>query len=272
MTMFSPALRMASYVLAGFYAGLGAILFAAPTLVSGNFAWRVSPMVTMTIGGWCLGNAWGAFVCARRANWAAMTGTALYLGLFGLMQSGVVLAFRDRLLLANPLTWLYLATLALSWGFAAIALADWWRQPRAPEPQGRRPVLLERVYLVLFILFVGFLGIYGLTAAEGMRGLNAAIFPEQLTPLSLRAFGVFYLALALSTVPLLFARGVAPGLNHAYAFMGLIVFITIAALVFIRQFDFAARLTQLIYLGVYLIVGLINGAYLLRLGTGRDHG
>jgi hypothetical protein len=71
------------------------------------------------------------------------------------------------------------------------------------------------------------------------------------------------------SVPLVVAPGVAPGLNHAYAFQGLIVFITIAALVFIGQFDFAARPTQLIYLGVYLIVGLINGVYLLTLGTGR---
>jgi hypothetical protein len=270
--MFSPALRAAGFGLAGLYTVLGAILFVAPTLVSAHFAWSVSPLVTMTMGGWCLGNAWVAFICARRADWATMAGAVLYLSVFGLMESAVVVAFRSRLLLAHPLGWLYLATLLASCGFAVIGAIDWWRRPRGREAKGRKPFLLERTYIVIFILFVGFLGIYGLTASQGMRGLNGGIFPEVLTPLSLRSFGAFYLALALSTVPLLFFPGVRAGLNHAYAFEGLIVFITIAALVFIRQFDFVARPTQLIYLGVYLLVGVINGAYLMRLGTGRDEG
>jgi hypothetical protein len=267
--MFSPALRMVSYALAACYAVLGAILFVAPTLTSANFAWRVSPLVTMTIGGWCLGNAWVALICARRPHWGSLVGAAVYLAVFGLLESGVATAFRERLLLANPLAWLYLATLALSCGFAAVAAVDWWRHPRDREVKGRKPFLLERAYILIFILFVGFLGIYGLTATEGMRGLNATIFPEQLSPFSLRAFGAFYLALALSTVPLLLAPSVCAGLSHAYAFQGLIVFITLAALVFIGQFDLAARPTQLIYLGVYLIVGVINGTYLMLLGTGR---
>ncbi|MEA3156305.1 MAG: hypothetical protein QOK44_3894, partial [Betaproteobacteria bacterium] len=56
--MLSPALRRLTYITALLYAVLGAVLFAAPVQTSTQFAWKVSPFVTMTIGAWCLGNAW----------------------------------------------------------------------------------------------------------------------------------------------------------------------------------------------------------------------
>jgi hypothetical protein len=123
-------------------------------------------------------------------------------------------------------------------------------------------------FATAFILLVGFLGLYGLTAVPGMRGLNAGIFPELLTPFSLRAFGAFYLALALAVVPLLWVRGRDNLLTHGFAAYGLIVFITAAAFINIGAFDFAARPTQSIYIGIYLLVGGVVGVYLLRFGTG----
>jgi hypothetical protein len=88
--------------------------------------------------------------------------------------------------------------------------------------------------------------------------------------LSLRSFGAFYLSLALGTVPLLAMRGLATGLNHAYAHYGLLVFITAAALVFIDRFDFSGRPTQVIYIAVYVIVALVTGIALIRHGSGRE--
>jgi hypothetical protein len=69
-------------------------------------------------------------------------------------------------------------------------------------------------------------------------------------------------------IPLLWARGSNTFLTHAYGSYGLLVFITAAAFVFIEQFDFAARPTQAIYIGVYLAVAVVVGAYLVRYGTG----
>jgi hypothetical protein len=125
-------------------------------------------------------------------------------------------------------------------------------------------------FTLAFILLVGFLGCYGLLAVEGMRGLNAGVFPEQLSPFSLRAFGSFYLALALAVIPLLWSRGRDNVLTHGFCAYGLILFITAAALVFIDRFDFAARPTQAIYIGIYLLVGTVVGVYLLRYGTGAE--
>ncbi len=239
--MISPALRMWLYALAAGYGVMGAILFLAPAWASWHFAWRVSPFVAMTIGGWCIGTAWACFAVTRRANWPAMLCSILYLDLFGLLESAVLVAFRERLLVANPLTWLYCAVLAGTCLFAVAALVEALR---------RRPVLVAvgpplgatAVGLAIgFILLVGFLGYYGLTAVQGMRGLNAGIFPEVLSPFNLRAFGAFYLALALAVVPLLFARGIGNLVSHGHAMYALLVFITLAAFVFIDRFDFAGR-------------------------------
>ena len=256
------------YILAAGYGAMGAILFVAPNWAANNFAWSISPFVAMTIGGWCIGTAWACVIVARRGNWPAMIFPMLYLAFFGVFQTAVVIAFKDRLLIGNPLTWLYCAVLAGTFLFAIAA---------GFEAMRRRPVILAvgpplgatAIGLALvFIVFVGFIGIYGLTAVPGMRGLNAGIFPEQISPFSLRAFGAFYFALALAVIPLLWVRGIGNLVSHGFAMYALLVFITLAAVVFIDRFDFVGRPTQMIYIGIYLLVAVAVGVYLARYGTG----
>jgi hypothetical protein len=266
--MISPALRTIIYLLGAGYAVTGVILFVAPNWASGNFAWRISPFVAMTIGGWCIGNAWLAFLVARRGRWATVLSPILYLALFGLFETGVLIAFRQRVLTASPLAWIYLVTIAATAVFAVAALIEGLAKRPVVQRVGAPTRAVTAGFTLLFMLVVGFLGCYGLMAVEGMRGLNAGIFPEQLTPFSLRAFGSFYLALALAVVPLLWSRGLDNVLTHGFAAYGLILFITAAALVFIDRFDFATRPTQAIYIGIYLLVGSVVGVYLLRYGTG----
>ena len=67
--MLSRASRWLTYLNAVLYAALGGILFVFPGKMAPVFAWKVSVFVTMTIGGWCLGNAWLAWISARR--WVA---------------------------------------------------------------------------------------------------------------------------------------------------------------------------------------------------------
>jgi hypothetical protein len=266
--MISPALRTFLYLLCAGYALTGVILFVAPTWASANFAWRISPFVAMTIGGWCIGNAWFAFIAARRGAWAVVLCPILYLGLFGLFETGVLIAFRERVLTASPLAWIYLVTIAATAVFAIAALVEGFARRPVVAAVGAPSGAASTGFTIAFILLVGFLGCYGLTAVDGMRGLNASIFPEVLTPFSLRAFGSFYLALALAVIPLLWSRGLDNVLTHGFGAYGLIVFITAAALVFIDRFDFAARPFQTVYFGIYVLVGSVVGFYLLRYGTG----
>lgn len=265
--MISLTLRRFLTVIACAYALLGTILYLAPGWASGHFAWRVSPFVAMTIGGWCLGTAMAAFIVVRRRNWPAMLCPIIYLALLGVFETGVLYAFRANVLLNSALAWLYAATIVATAIFAVAAALEGSRVKNLFQPLGARLGFWSILLAVVFILLVGFLGLYGIFAVRGMRGLNAGIFPEVLTPFSLRAFGSFYLALALAVVPLLVTRGMGNLLNHGFAMYALIVFITAAAFVHIGQFDFANRPTQLTYIGIYLTVGLVVGIYLLRHGS-----
>lgn len=266
--MLSSTARMLTGALAALYAALGLVLFIAPVWAAPNFAWNVSPFVAMTIGGWCLGNAWAAFVIARRWRMSLVVAGLIYLALFGLLETAVAIAFADKLKLGHWLGWLYAVTLGVNVLAALAYIRDVIVLKPVHETLGRRSGPVDVFIGLVFIAFVGFLGLYGLFAPPGSRGLNASIFPELLTPFSLRAFGAFYLAIALAPVGLLIIRGVDSALSHMYASWPLIFFITLAAFVYIDAFDFAARRGQFLYIGVYLAVAAWTGFYLLREGTG----
>jgi len=270
--MLSPAARLLTYALAALYAALGAVLFVAPHWAAGNFAWNVSPLVAMTIGGWCLGNAWAAMVVARRWSLALVATGILYLVLFGVLEAGVLLAFSAKLKLGHWLAWLYLAALGVNLAAIAVWIADLLRLKPDIRFHGARFGLAGIVVGLAFTAFVGFLGLYGLFAPSGSRGLGGGIFPEVLTPFTLRAFGAFYLSIALPPLLLVWRRDVEMTLSHMYLSWGFILFITAAALVFIGQFDVAARPGQLIYIGAYLVVGTLTLIAMLRMGTGRQTG
>src|SRR5687768_581720 len=116
----SVSLRL-TYLLAALYGLLGAILFCAPIQTSAHFAWKVSPFVTMTIGAWCLGNAWLAWITAVRWEGRCVRTALLYLWLFGLFETVVLVLFHDKLRLSHPIAWMYVLTLvanavAAAWG------------------------------------------------------------------------------------------------------------------------------------------------------------
>jgi hypothetical protein len=64
--MLSNVSRFLTYACALLYGILGALLFFLPAQLAPVFAWKVTAFMTITIGGWCLGNAWLAYVNARR--------------------------------------------------------------------------------------------------------------------------------------------------------------------------------------------------------------
>src|SRR5688572_4545002 len=107
--MLTNLSRTLTYLTALLYAVLGTLLFVLPGQLAPLFAWKVSAFVTMTIGGWCLGNAWLAFLAARRWRWDLVYSTLLYLWLFGVLQTLVLQLFISKLQAAHPIAWLYLA-------------------------------------------------------------------------------------------------------------------------------------------------------------------
>jgi hypothetical protein len=266
--MLSNTSRALAYLLAALYAILGAFLYVMPKSLAPVFAWKVTPFITMTIGGWCLANAWLAYVTARRWDWKLTYTTLLYLWLFGLSELIVLIAFRDKLKLDHPIAWLYLVTLIVNALAALIGLADWLRLRPSLEAGAPHLKPIHHFYAFLFTAFVGFLGLYGLFVQIGAPGTNGGIFPEVMSLFTLRSFAVFYLTIAISSAPYIWQKSLNAVLHHAYASLPLIILVAAAALVYIRLFDFATRPGGLAYIGVYLLVGIPIFFALRTYGTG----
>jgi hypothetical protein len=266
--MLSNTARWLTYLLAILYAIVGFFLFILPGQLAPVFAWKVTPFMTMTIGGWCLGNAWLAWITARRWQWSLVYSTLIYLWLFGLGELLVLFNFRDKLVLVHPIAWLYLVTLVVNALTAVIGIIDWLRIRPVLTSSGSSFTLSQNAAVIAFVLFVGFLGLYGSFAQIGAPGTNGGIFPEAMSLFTLRSFGMFYLSLALGVVPYLWNKNVRAILHHGFAAYGLIIFITIAAFVYIGLFDFAAKPGGLAYFVAYLAVGIPLLFVFRKLGTG----
>ena len=266
--MLSSTSRWLTYLTAILYAILGLFLFFFPTTLAPVFAWKVTPFMTMTIGGWCLGNAWLAWIAARRWEWSRVYTALIYLWLFGVGELLVLFNFRDKVVLVHPIAWLYFLTLLVNTLTAIVGVIDWLRLRPALEQTGDSIRPVYRVLAILFVLFVGFLGMYGSTAQIGAPGTNGGIFPEVMSLFTLRSFGVFYLSLALGVVPLIWEKHQDTFLTHGIASYGLVLFITFAAFIYIRLFDVAARPGGLAYFGAYLLVGIPLLFIFRRHGTG----
>src|SRR5688572_2814344 len=265
--MLSNRSRLLTYVLSACYLLLGAALFLLPEQMAPVFAWKVTGFMTMTIGGWCLGNAWLAFFAARRWDWGLVYPGLVYLWTFGILEGLIVVLFRDRLQLSHPIAWLYLLTIAINVLAASLGLIDWLRL-RPSSLDGERLTGFMRFLIVSFIVFVGFLGIWGLTAQIGDRATNGEIFPEVMSLFTLRSFGAFYFALTIGMMPLLFEKQRAPFLNYAFLAFGLIVIITIAAFAYLQLFDFSRHPFGALYFAAYIVAGLLSAYLFWKYGTG----
>lgn len=267
--MLSNTSRLLTYLNAILYAILGSLLYLLPEKLAPVFAWKVTAFMTMTLGGWCLGNAWLAWIVARRWQWSRVFSSLLYLWMFGMGELLVLFFFRDKLKLVHPIAWLYFITLIVNAVTAVVGILDVISKRPSLNTSGPRMVAWQYSGLIAFIVFVTFLGLYGIIAKVGAPGTNGGIFPEVMSPFTLRSFGVFYLMIALAVVPFLWNRDLNAILSHSIASYGLILFITAAAFFYIRLFDFAAKPGGLLYFGAYLVVGIPLLFVFRRLGTGK---
>jgi hypothetical protein len=265
--MLTNTSRWLTYLTSALYAILGAVLFFLPEQMAPVFAWKVTGFMTMTIGGWCLGNAWLAFWAAQRWEWRLVYPALIYLWSFGILETLIVVLFRDKLQLVHPIAWTYLLTLAANVLAAIAGITDWWRL-RPAISQSEKMTGFLRILAIFFVVFVGFLGIYGLSAQIGDLATNGEIFPEVMSLFTLRSFGAFYLSLTIGIVPLVFEKNRAPFLSYGYLGMGLIVAITLAAFAYLHLFNFNEHPFGLAYFAAYIVTGLLAGYSFWKYGTG----
>lgn len=268
--MLSNTSRLLTYLCAIFYGVLGVLLFLLPEQLAPVFAWKVTAFMTMTIGGWCIGFAWLAYVSARRWSWNLVYASLLNLWIFGVGQLIVLIVFRSKLVLQHPIAWLYVITIIINTITALIGVFDLLRTQPSMTTHG--PVLpaIYRALAIGYVLFVGFLSFYGMTAQIGAPGTNGGIFPESMSPFTLRSFSVFYFSLSIVAIPLIWKNELNALLSHGFASYGLITFITSAAFVYIRLFDFTERPGGLAYFGAYLLVAIVFLFIFRKHGTGSN--
>jgi len=267
-TVLSNTSRILTYLIAILYAILGILLFLLGGQLAPVFAWKVTPFMAATMGGWCIGNAWSAFFTARRWDWKLVYPSLIYLWVFGVSELAVLLAFRANLVLQHPIAWLYLVTISLNAFAALLGVYEWFRIRPARETFGSPAGPFHYVLISIFVLIVATLALYGLYARVGDVGTNGGVFPEVMSLFTLRAFAVFYLSLCTSAAVLLRERNLPTMLHYGFSSYLLVLAITAAIFMYFDLFDFSTHPGQLIYVGAYFLIGIPLTLTIIREGTG----
>src|SRR5687768_15894731 len=266
--MLSNLSRWLTYLLAILYALLGFLLFFFSESLAPVFAWKVTPFMAATMGGWCIGNAWSAFFSARRWDWKLVYMALVYLWIFGITELAVLIAFRDKLVLQHPIAWLYFITICVNALAAIVGVYDWLRLKPVRTSFGPQAGTFHYVLISGFVLIVAMLAIYGLYAQVGDVGTNGGVFPEIMSLFTLRAFAVFYLSLCTSAAVPLRERNLPTMLHYGFSSYLLVLAITAAIFMYFDLFDFSTHPGQLIYVGAYFLIGIPLTLTIIREGTG----
>lgn len=234
----------------------GVPAFLMPTWASEQFPWTVGPFMAQTIGAWSIGTAAMAASAAWRRRPARTYPVLVYLGLFGVGQLLVVMAFADRLQTGHVLTWPYLGgmtALAIS-GVAAIpALRAAPAQVRADA--GNVPTW-ARLLAVAVGSFVLLLAVGTLLAGPDGATARGGIFPEQMGLFSIRAFSAFLFSIGSAIMLVVPSPSMWPYRELALGGIYLVIPITLAAILNLSLFDFTGQPGNLLYLAAYVVVGV----------------
>lgn len=241
---------------------IGVPSFLAPTWAVGEFPWTVGPFLAQTIGGWSIGTAAIAIHAVAGGLSRRLYGLLIYLGLFGLGQLAVVVAFSARLQTGHLLTWPYLIGLgALAIGAACAALSLRSGDIAAAD-LGRRAPWWIRAIAALVGAFVLFLAVGTLVAGPEGATARGEVLPEPMGLFSIRAFSAFLFALAAAILSLVLSSRVGPYRSLGLSGLYLIVPITLAAALNFALFD-AGKPGTLVYFWAYVVVGLVILAVLV---------
>lgn len=256
--MLSSSLRTLTLILAAVYAQLGLILFLAPEGSSAHFAWNVSAWVTMTIGAWCLGTAYIAWKSTRNWKWPAIYPCLVYLWVFGLVQTLVLVMFREKLLLDSSIAWAYILAITLNLICSVFGIIQWHRT--RPEIKREGPFVSSLVHngIIVGVVTVGLIVLATIVGADSV--VDGRTLPEKMGLFSLRAFSMFYLSIFLGGATLIGARGMTPIVNYAEGGLALTIPITLASIIYLRNADFAKHPAGLAYIVIYLVVIVVAGA------------
>lgn len=248
----SAASRVLTALVAAASGVLGLVLFVAPGWAAPRFAWSVTALMVMSIGAWFLGNSWWAARIALGWSWSHWSSGLVYLWGFGVLQSVVLVVYRAKVHTASWVAWLYLAVIGLMVVTALVGVVDVVQlRPSTDEPGPPVPRWL-RVAVVAFVVFVSFL--FAVAMLRPSAAVGGGVFPQDMSPFTLRSFGVYFLTLVLGVLVVARRRTLGPLIGHIEGGMGITAPILLASLLYLRVFNLTAHPGQWIYLGSYTVV------------------
>jgi hypothetical protein len=231
---------------------LGLMLYLAPGWAAPRFAWKVSELVVMSVGGWFLGNSLWAARIVRDWRWARWSSGLAYLWGFGALQLIVLVIYADKVVTDSALGWLYLAVIGLLVVAAVVGVVDVVRlRPSTADAGPLVPVWL-RAATAVFVVFVTFLFVVAMLRPSAAVG--GAVFPEDLSAFTVRSFGVYFLSLVLGVLVLAGRPTLRPLLAHIEGGLGITATVLLAALLHLDVFALGEHPGQWIYLGSYALV------------------
>ena len=248
------------------FTGLG--LFLLPEYGAENFAWRVSPFLAMTIGGWAVGMGVMALDAARgwtRDGLSRVYASVVAVWLFCLFELAVVIGFAGALRTDHWLTYPYLLALLLGVASTLLGAPVLWQRRRLLMTQGHgNPTWLRATYGLFSLVTLGLA-----VAALTLDVSNSRVVPEPLSPFSATAFAAFLVALAAGAAPMVLTHDAEPAAQYARAGLYPDVLALAAALAFSGSFDLAARPGGWLYIGAYVLVAIV--ALAIAVWHRRDH-
>lgn len=235
---------------------LGLVLFLAPGWAAPRFAWQVSAFVAMTIGAWFLGNCLWAARIAGGWSWGHWASGLVYLWSFGVLQLVVLIVYATKVRTASPIAWLYLAVIGLMVLTALVGALDLVRLRPSAEDPGPPVAWWMRALVGVFLVFVTYL--VAVAMLRPGAAVGGRVFPQTLSPFTLRSFGVYFLSLVIGVLAVAGRRTAGPFVGHVEGGLGITTPLLLATLLNLSVFDFARHPGQWIYLGSYAAVLMIS--------------
>jgi hypothetical protein len=230
----------------------GVPLLVTPASWNDRFMWPVSPLVAMTIGAWLVGNAWAALVAARLRRWNLVRAIVFYLLAFGAGQLLVLWRFSDQIESDRSLATPYLAALFSAVVAGVVAVVELVRRHPTPDLLDEPAPRWGR--LVVTGLALASVAVAAIAWVGTPFALDATVFPEVVTPITLAAFGASHVALAVGALTLSPVRVIRPSLCYGLAVLGPLGLSAVAIPVFWTSFDIPRQPLQAVYVVTTLVV------------------
>jgi hypothetical protein len=109
---------------------VGVSLVSAPTRLAEIWPWELTPLTARAIGAWCIALGFAAGLSVHERDLSRLRTAAITYVVFGILEAGAVVRYRDEVDWDRAAAWLYVAALAV---ITVSGAYGWSRSSTRPE-------------------------------------------------------------------------------------------------------------------------------------------